>query len=134
MLKGSNYYKATASIIDRLQKQHFFAWRLTMASKIKDFYRGDTKRWAINWPVDITGATIKFMMSLDTNVVPDLTVQAELMDPVGGEILGAYVEITETMSAALEPGRYTVEHEITLAGGDVGTFGRQTLRVIKDLG
>jgi hypothetical protein len=106
-----------------------------MAKELNDFVAGDTKRWQVTWPENIAGAVIKFRMAKDPDqALADLEITATLDDPdVDGFIFGGTFEITPVLSAALDAGNYFSEHEMTLAGGEVGTFYRQTIGVIKQL-
>lgn len=103
-----------------------------MATELTDFYQGDTKRWKLTWPDDITGATIRFLMKYELGEDPVLDIEAVLDAPVDGVILGATFEITAAQSAALDIKRYRCWHKITKANGDVGTFMEQNISVLED--
>jgi hypothetical protein len=106
-----------------------------MALKLKDFYRGDAKRWRVVWPNDIAGAVIVFgMKKLLTQEVPDLQIVATLDAPdENGRVYGGFFEITATQSRLLVPRTYFCDHEITLPTGEVGTFGAQQINVLADV-
>jgi hypothetical protein len=106
-----------------------------MAKKLSNIIQGDTKRWRVEWPTDIAGATIKFIMKRDKNqAVADVEIEATLDAPDGqGEVFGGTFEITAEASTLLAVGGYHSEHEITLVGGDVGTFYQEKIAVTQDL-
>ncbi|MDH3997707.1 MAG: hypothetical protein OET90_02605 [Desulfuromonadales bacterium] len=107
-----------------------------MAEKLNDIIQGDTVRWRLNWPTDITGATVQFILErLEDQATPDLALDATLDAANGdGDVLGASFEITPAQSASLAKGNYNAGHKITLANGDVCTFLKQRIRVEDGLG
>jgi hypothetical protein len=99
-------------------------------NQLADFYCGDTKRWSVTFPYDITLSTVTFRMAKSlSQEQPDLSITGVLGDPnENGDILSATLEITAAQSAGLEPGSYHAEHTITTDEGDVGTFLPQQIK------
>lgn len=97
--------------------------------ELKDFYRGDTKRWSVIWPFGIEGSTSVFRLARSkTQAEYDLEVTAILVNDTTTTF-----EISAADSADLAPGTYFAEHETTLSGGDVITYGTQRIKVLQDL-
>ncbi len=104
-------------------------------SNLADFYQGDTKRWRVVFPYNISSAIIKFRMidKLET-ATPQVVITGVLDAPDGnGDIFGVTIEISPALSATLIPGEFLSEHEIT-NGGDVTTFLVQKIRVKAGIG
>ena len=95
-----------------------------MGIKTGVFYQGDNQRWRVSWPVDITGAVIKFRMARGFDQpTADLEITATLDAPDGdGKIFGATLEVSDADAAKLTPARYETQHKIVTAAGDDGTF------------
>lgn len=105
-----------------------------MADKLAGFYRGDTKRWRVQWPTDIAGATLLFTLAHTLGGDPVLQIQATLDPPdAAGAVFGGFLEISAAASGLLTPGVYFCDHQLTLASGEVGTFCAQRISVLVDV-
>ena len=104
---------------------------------INNFYRGDTENIKIvvsrnGTPIDITGASIVFMMKksitdLDPQAV--ITKSAELTNPNAGEA----VIILSSTDTAIEAGRYYYDIQLTDIAENVSTLMCTTVEVKRDL-
>ena len=100
--------------------------------KLRDFYRGATKRWKVTFPFDISGGAVLFRMAQDIHAdVPDLEIAGTLDAADGtGQIFGATMEISAAASRPLTPGDYHCEHELDMPTGDVSIFGEQRIKLL----
>jgi hypothetical protein len=84
-------------------------------------------------PADITGATVKFIMRREKTVAtPKVNASATVVDATTGQVRYDWAEgDTDT------PGRYDCEWQVTLPGGEPGTFpdkGYDTVVITAELG
>lgn len=86
-----------------------------MSTKLADFYHGDTKKWSVTFPYNVSGAVVKFRMAKTLDqVAPDLEIVG-VVDP--GDVSKINFEIDAmTSETSLTPGRYLAEHELSMNG------------------
>jgi hypothetical protein len=77
-------------------------------------------------PIDLSGASVRFVMSREPGQSPKVDAAAEVIDPGAG--LVRYRWQAEDLD---EPGRYLGEWEVTFVGGGVETYpSRGWLRIV----
>lgn len=99
---------------------------------LKDFYRGDTKRWLVTFEQDITGGIVTFRMAKTMDqAAPDLQIVGVVEEPSvpGNPTYSALMTITAEQSDGLAAGTYTTMHHLAL-NGDSHTFNVQALKVL----
>lgn len=82
-------------------------------------------------PVDLTGASVKFIMRLPGASAPKVNAAATVEDAAAGKV--AYTFIAADLDT---PGDYWAEWQVTFGGGAVQTFpagGYNIVRVVDDL-
>lgn len=94
-----------------------------MSTKLSDFIRGNTKKWTVTFPYDVTGAVVKFRMAktLDQEA-PDLEITGTVNPEPEANTVSFVISAED--SAALSVGRYYAEHEIFMTG-ELYTFNSQ---------
>lgn len=81
-------------------------------------------------PIDLTGATVAFIMQIRDRSVPATSTAADIVDPIA-----ALVSVDFTVETA-NAGNFTYQWRITLSGGQVVTVPNdryRTMRVQKKL-
>lgn len=105
---------------------------------LKDFYRGDTKRYRITFNQDVAGGSLLLTMkrSLEDPDSSAVVQQAGVMDPhdAQGQVFGGYITLDAATTKQITPGEYWVGIQFTNAAGEVATLLAQRIRVKYDVG
>ncbi|MGK2905047.1 MAG: hypothetical protein ACSLFH_01710 [Desulfuromonadales bacterium] len=93
-----------------------------MSTKLSDFYQGNTKKWSVTFPYNVSGAVIKFRMAQTLGQAdPDLEITGELDSEDASKI---NFTIDSATSEGLAHGSYFAEHELVM-NGEVYSFNVQ---------
>lgn len=94
-----------------------------MSTKLANFIHGNTKKWTVTFPYDVTGAVVKFRMAKTLDqAAPDLEITGTVNDPPQQNTVDFVISAAD--SQALGTGRFYAEHEILLSG-ELYTFNSQ---------
>lgn len=107
-------------------------------TKLNNFYRGDTRDYALTFTsnsvaYNITGATVWFTLKKDRNDADSEAVLQKSIsshsDPTNGKTT---LSLTST-DTAIEAGRYFYDFQIKTASGSIITFLSGTVDVLEDV-
>lgn len=93
-----------------------------MSTKLSSFKWGNTKKWTVSFPYNVSAAVVKFRMAktLDQDQ-PDLEITGV---PHPDDAAKTKFTISAEESGTLTCGRYFAEHELNM-NGEVYTFNDQ---------
>lgn len=111
-----------------------------MATDIPDFYRGDTKKYNIELtddagdPISLDGARIRATLKSDLSL-PDNQAELSVDTGVISDTAGSgttLVTFSAAATAALTPGKYYYDFQLTNASAEVKTLLAGRVKVLAD--